>query len=112
MLRQKGKEDGGVTQMIDRRMLRQNKLSDRQGQEGGREEGRHMLLVICLIIKNLIYWHGSTHSLPYSLPRSTLTFPQAKFYLTREDDGKQRPLSSHSHVTLFPHPPISLYCCE
>lgn len=35
-LRQKGKGDWGVTQMIDGRMLRQNKLSDRQSKMRGR----------------------------------------------------------------------------
>lgn len=64
-VRKKGKGDG-VTQMIDGRMLRQNKVSDRHGEERRRQEGRHMLLVICPIIKNLIYWQASTLSLSFS----------------------------------------------
>lgn len=64
-VRKKGKGDG-VTQMIDGRMLRQNKVSDRHGEERRRQEVRHMLLVICPIIKNLIYWQASTLSLSFS----------------------------------------------
>lgn len=71
---------------------------------------RHMLLVICSIIRNQSHWHVSTLSLslPYSLHPSTLTFPQAKVYSTREDDGKQRPLSSPVHVTFLPPSSVSL----
>lgn len=65
-VRKKGKGDG-VTQMIDGRMLRQNKVSDRHGEERRRQEDGHMLLVTCPIIKNLIYWQASTLSLIFYL---------------------------------------------
>lgn len=62
-----------------------------------------MLLVICPIIKSLIYWHPSTLSLSIILCLTlTITFPQVKVYLTVEDDGEQAIVFSFPCHTVSP----------